>query len=217
MKRISILFLALLLSACLDSETPVDTCAGLKSGSYDIQDIAVNGLFYDNTTLDYYYWRYAIPIKTDQVVTHNNFILELKATSTSLSAKTKSDWLFNFSPIKLAVACSLAPPATQEIISMLNITSNNEFDDTHTIGSNLNELFTVEYVDGRGVNRDFYLNNTRTYNLNEFVNESPQGMKYIHLKLIRSPTLSKVQNFKIEYMQTDGDYYERYLDTVTFK
>lgn len=215
MKRNSILFLFIvLLSSCQDN-SPNPLCGSSRAEFYDIQDITVNGLLYEGTDPVYTFsYRKLIPV--GQVVTSYNFILELKASTNIRYVKNTKNQLTNLSIISSAQACSPALPITNEIISMLNITSSDDFDATHPAGSNLNELFTVVYTNGNGAKTDFYLNGIKTYNVNEFVAAAPQGMMSIHLKLIQSPSISKTQNFKIEYMQTDSDYYELFLKNITF-
>jgi len=218
MKRYSILLLiSLLLLSCRHDGTSVSTCEGLSARFYDIQNMVVNGLLYEGTNPDFYSWYDTIPIPEGQTVTNNNFIVELESSGNVYTVTNERNIFFKLSLINSAHACSQAQPRTYEIISAITITSNNDFDDKHPAGSSLNDLFTVEYTKGRGVNADFYLNGVKKYTLNEFIAAAPHGMREIHLKLIQVPVVSKIQNFKIEYTQTDGEYYEMFLENITFE
>ncbi|MFV1984850.1 MAG: hypothetical protein ACC657_14990 [Thiohalomonadales bacterium] len=218
MKRNSILFLIfLLLLSCRHDGTTVSTCADSPPGYYDIQNMVANDLLYEGTNPDSYSWYNTRPIPAGQTVTNTNFIVELESSGKVDYVNNQRKFFLKSSLISSAYACTRALPATYEIISAINITSNNDFDAMHPAGSNLNDLFTVEYTHGTGVDADFYLNGVKKYTLNEFVAAAPQGMRKIHLKLIQDPVISKIQNFKIEYTQTDGDYYEMFLENIIFE
>jgi len=112
----------------------------------------------------------------------------------------------------------LTPPATYEIITMLNITSDADFNSNYPAGSNLNTLFFVKDTWGRGVNSnyDHAILFNKNIHINDFLLAEPPGMEQMHIMLSTAPTLSKTHNFKIDYMHNDGEFYEIFINTINF-
>lgn len=222
MKRTLLVFMSiLLLSSCLGNDNNNNTCSNtLKNypNFYDIQNISANALLYEAAGATYYRWSRHSPILANQIIDANLFILELAATSTVSVVKNKRHNLIDFSPINSAIACTPTPPSTYEVISKLTITSDADFNQDYPAGSNLNKLFLVKYTVGSGVSSNYqgFNFNTESINVDDFVVANPPGMSTIHMMLSAIPVLSKIHNFKIVYMHSDGEYFEIFLNTVEF-
>jgi hypothetical protein len=216
-----ILFLLLitgLLLSCVDATNESSGCDFSNTPKfYDIQNITLNNLIYEDDVSNLYSWYKAKKIQLGQIIDAKKYVIEISAESNFTLTKNKKHYYFNLSPIQSAVACSPAPPKTYEIISMLKITSNEDFNENYPAGSDLSALFIIKDVLGEGVNSDYYKYYNTIFTVNEFVKVSPPGMQRIHMMLTIAPSLSKIHNFKVEYMHTSGEYFDKYPEQVMFQ
>jgi hypothetical protein len=126
--------------------------------------------------------------QTKDSVNYEDFALDITAITKMVSSEKKT---FNFGLIQEAYACEPAIPTILESIIDLEITSDQEYDRNHPIGSNLADLFEISILDQ--INQ---VTNSGFMDLTAFLQNDPKMPFQFTLKLKSPPAVSKNLKFK---------------------
>ncbi|NQZ05721.1 MAG: hypothetical protein HRT35_01035 [Algicola sp.] len=216
---VSVLFLAI---SCKD----VDQCGSTPNSQYHITAIEVTPVTYSELPTLIGFKVTTTAVDTNNAVDANQFMLELNADTAINPTLVKNSpdngynfsFSFSFSLMSKAYACSPVAPYTEEKITQLNITSDNDFSADYPAGSNLNALFNVLYSESVVVPTHTNSNGDRTaYTLAEYVATTPNASQILQLKLIQAPETLKTHQFTIDYMHDDGQQFTVSTGVVTFE
>jgi hypothetical protein len=125
---------------------------------------------------------------TDTSVVRHNYL----RVSIKFSGKYYSEVIRNLSFISSALACDPGEPYSEEKITAITITANQDFDALHPAGTNLNDVFYVQYYSLSG----------STFTIEEFLKTSPKVGNLLFL-LASAPDVQKQIQFTITY-EFDG-------------
>ena len=215
---VSVLFLAV---SCKD----VDQCGSIPNSQYHITGIEVTPVTYSELPSLIGFKVTTTAVDTNNAVDANQFMLELNADTaiTPTLVKNSPDnghsfkFSFSFSLMSKAYACSPVAPYTEERISQLNITSDNDFSADYPAGSNLNALFNVLYNQTLTPTHTDSNGDRTAYTLAEYVATTPNATQSLQLKLIQAPDELKTHQFTIDYMHDDGQQFTVSTGVVTFE
>ena len=195
-----------------------DSCGcggGISDTSFDIQSIVIENRSFVVLSDENWIPVETDPINSDETVNALNYLIELRAVADPpyyATIKNSGHGILDFLFGKPAMACSPAPPYTNEIISQLTITSDSDFSTSYPAGSSLNTLFAVQYTSAY---QDY--NYVSGQNVDEYVDLNPHGALRIQFVLTEVPALAKEHIFKIEYVHEGGEYFEAYTERVRFE
>lgn len=209
MKKIKILFIIYIvyivgLGGCIhggscDIEPSEFDIQSMRLTPYKIISIYSNGTYFLSS------------ITSNTILDLNQLVLTLRSDINYVKANTIE---FNFISSAYASSCPDPGIYTDERIASINITSDSDFSIQYPAGSNLNDLFNVAYVG----NLDFVGGSTIVNkSVNDYVATTPSANYVINIELTSLPDISKTHTFKIEYTQTNGEYYEFYTNALNFK
>ena len=181
---------------------------------YDIQDMVFayvdiyyrnkeGKLMFDGISQDY----------SSQVYPCDSIALYIKVPDTELLFHSNYIVPPKFGFTQEAFACNAKRPGyagTRELVDKIHVTSIYDFDDTHPISYNLDDIVDIfAYTTISG--------NEKWMSLSEFNKDSPyEAPKRFHLLITRKPTKSPIQQFVITYTMKNepGEATEEYIITT---
>ena len=109
--------------------------------------------------------------------------------------------------VQSAYACSLPAPTSDEVITNIQIVSNNDFDANHPAGSDISDLFSIIVLDVPNANRYF------EFSLPDFLSTRRNAYDEIILVLDAEPEQTGAFNFTVTYTQ-EGERLTSYAYTT---
>ncbi|TCI05219.1 hypothetical protein EZV61_04450 [Corallincola luteus] len=160
------------------------------------------------------------PLEDAAETNAENYLLSLTADieNTPLVSSTTHSWFdaLNGLFISKAYACTPAEDIYYEEIDAIRITSDQDFSEQYPAGSELNELFIVQWAYKDGYSYDADTDVATPYTLAEYVAQTPDAYQLLQIRLSEAPTTDPVHQFTIEYSLTNGEQYVMTTPLVTF-
>lgn len=153
-------------------------------------------------------------LELNESVTFDQLVLELESITERVISESVSPQpkVPQWGLIAPAFACSPAPPHTDESIDYIIITSDSDFAEGFPAGSDLSELFDIQFTDALGA--EFYgfdIESEQAFamSVEDYLAQSfthPSGQMY-QLVLNQAPDSNSYHQFNIEYGQKNGEVF----------
>lgn len=210
--NVLLLISCLLLTSCFHRSPP---CGPFKNYIYDIDSMAASIYEVADGTDGFNISDGAF---TGASILFSDLVMVISADNITYIADSTSpgqnkNWL-----IKSAYACSPPVPYTDETIVSISITSNNDYKGALPAGTELNELFMVNYhSEFPGVTSPMYSLYPSPKALNEYIAQTPNSVAHLGLRLTEAPSLSLTHIFTITYTHGSGESFVLTTPEVTFQ